>query len=281
MLCKLRPLAAWCVSWYLAAAMTSAYGQQPQAAAHVLDVKGEWHLQGKSELVVSGEGLAAGATITAVSNRPGDAITIVRDEDMSRIHVVCDASTSNPCRNPVAVPGVSSGAATAQSQFSGMVQAAISVLLNRPPAIGSHYALTLTRGAETVQESEGVVALDPATGIVLPPPPPEMPAGRYTISIAQAGEKASAIQQTLLLTSEGQWRPLPLDAPGLYEFVISNADGDQVSDVMLLAVPAPQLQSKLGEFAAMTSRTATWTGPAARSDEHLFLRGFLLSETHP
>ena len=166
----------------------------------------------------------------------------------------------------------------AQSELKNIVQAAISrCCWSRPPAISSHYALTLTRGEVTVQESEAVVALDPEQGIVLPPAPEDMPAGAYTVSIARAGEKPSSTVQTLQLTSEGTWRPLPWNAPGLFELSLFNADGAQVADVMLLVALPAQYPAQREAFDAMKSRTATWTGANARSDEHLFLRSFLLS----
>jgi len=257
------------------AAAAGLHGQQ-QVVAHVLDVKGEWHLQGANGLVVGGEGLIAGARIMAGSNRAGDSITIVRDDNMSRQRTMCDGTATNPCRNPIVVEGASSAAPT--SQLKNIVQSAIAVLLSRPPAIGSHYALTLTRGNETVREWEGVAALDLAQGLELPPPPADMPAGRYTVSIARAGEASPATELDAVLTSEGIWRPLPLKATGLYEVAIANADGEQVANGMLLVVPAAQYPAMRAEFDQMKSLTATWSGPGARADEHLFLRAFLLSE---
>ena len=270
-------LRAGSVLWCFAAATPGLHGQQ-QVVAHVLDVKGEWRLQGKTGLLAGGEGLIAGARITAGSNRAGDAITIVRDENMSRQRMICDGSATNPCRNPIVVEGASSAAPSGQSQLKNMVQTAIAVLLSRPPAIGSHYALTLTRGNETVREWEGVAVLDPAQGLTLPPAPEDMPAGRYTVSITRAGEASSGTEKEAVLTSEGVWRPVPLEATGLYEVAIASADGERVADVMLLVVPAAQYQATRAGFDEMKSRTATWSGPGARADEHLFLRAFLLSE---
>lgn len=273
-------LRAGCVSLWGAVTLTVLQGQQPQIVAHVLDVKGEWHPEGTTELITAGRGLVSGTRIAAGSNRQGDAITIVRDEDMSRMRIVCDGSAANPCRNPIAVSGPSS-AANSQSQLKNIVQAAISVLLSKPPAIVNHYALTLARGSVTVLESEAVVALDPAQGIVLPPAPDEMPAGPYTITSSPVGQSRSSTVQTVLLTSEGTWRPLRCDVPGLFELSIANGDGEQVADVMLLVTPTAQFQAAREAFDAMTTRTRTWTGPNARSDEHLFLRAFLISESQP
>jgi hypothetical protein len=193
---------------------------------------------------------------------------------MSRQWMACDATAKNPCRNAIVVPGAP--AAPQQNAFMGLVQAAISVLLSKPPAIGTHYALTLTRGDQKVKEMEAVVALDPAQGIVLPPAPDDMPAGQYSFSIAHAGEKASSAAVTNQLSSDGSWQPLSWSAPGLYEISISTADGEPVADVMLLVTAGPQYQTQQDAFTAMKTRTAQWGGPSARSDEHLFLRAFLL-----
>lgn len=265
------------VLWSFWAAAPDLHGQQP-VVAHVLDVKGEWRLQGITGLLAGGEGLIAGARITAGSNRAGDAITIVRDENMSRQRMICDGTATNPCRNPILVEGASAAAPSNQGQLKNMVQTAIAVLLSRPPAMGSHYALMLTRGSETVREWEDVAVLDPAQGLVLPPAPAEMPAGRYTVSIARAGEASSGTEQEAVLTSEGTWKPMPMKATGLYEVTIASADGERVADGMLLVVLVARYQALRPEFDEMKSRTATWSGTGARADEHLFLRAFLISE---
>ncbi len=267
-----------CVSSFALLALAGARGQQPPAVAHVLDVKGDWHLQVPNSTVVAGEPLPAGAIISAGSNRPGDSITIIRDEDMSRQRIACDALATNPCTKTIVVGNSSSDAPPAKSELKSIVESAIGILLSKPPAIESHYAVTLSRGQETVQEWEDVVSLDPVQGIVLPTAPADMPSGPYTVSIARNGQASSATEQTARLTSDGTWKPLPLQAAGLYEVSIMNADGDKVADAMLLVVGAAEYELKRKELEAMKSRTATWSGPAARADEHLFLRAFLLSE---
>ena len=158
-----------------------------------------------------------------------------------------------------------------------MMHTALAVLLNKPPAIESHYALTLSRGTVAVQEWEEVVSLDPANGFVLPAPPQDMPSGQYTISIERARDAAPVVQQTALLTSAGTWKPISLDAPGLYEASIMDVNGTQVADAFLLVVPAAEYDAKRKDFDTMKSLTAAWTGPSARADQHLFLRAFLLS----
>jgi hypothetical protein len=256
-------------------------GQQQQVVAHVLEIAGDWRPQGATVPIAAGQGLSAGARVTAESNRAGDAITIVRDDDMSRTRMVCDSSTANPCRNPIVVAEASAAAPPSQNQLMSIVASAISILLSKPPEIENHYAVTLSRGKQDVQEFEGVIALDPAVGIVLPPAPADMPAGPYSISIGPAGGSSSATEQTVVLTSEGSWKPIPFQKAGLFEASITNASGKQIAEWMLLAAPPARYKVLRERFDAMHSRTATWTGPGARDDEHLFLRAFLLSETRP
>jgi hypothetical protein len=266
-----------CLSCCAVAAAAGLRSQQ-QVVAHVLDVKGDWHLQGAASTVTAGTALTRGASIEAPSNRPGDTITIVHDEDMSRQRIACDATAANPCRNPIYIDGASSATSAPQSQFAIMVRTALAVLLNKPPAIESHYALTLSRGHETVREWEAVISLDPAQGIILPSAPADFPAGKYSVSITRAGHTSSATVQSLFLTSDGQWKPLPFSAPGLYEIAIRNADDEQLADELILVVQATEYDAKEKEFETMRSRTATWTGPGAQADGHLYLRAFLLTE---
>lgn len=260
-----------------APAITGVHALQAQVVAHVLDVTGQWRLDGSSATVVSGEGLAAGARLTAVSNRMGDAITIVRDEDMSRQWIACNTSATNPCRNSTVIPGGSTVAP--QGQIRGLVNAALSVLLSKPPAVGAHYALTLTRGMVPPPEVEAVVPLDPAQGIVLPPAAEDLAAGAYTISIGRAGEKTAATELAGQLTSDGTWRPLPWNSTGLFYVTMKNALGERASGTMLLVTPADDYPAIQNRFDAMKTRASAWTGPHARADEQLFLRAFLVSQS--
>jgi hypothetical protein len=274
-------LRAGCVLWFALAAIPALGGQREQVVAHVLDVEGDWRLQGATGAISAGQGLSAGARVTAESNRTGDTITIVRDEDMSRISVPCDSSTANPCRNPIVVADASAATPPTQHPIKSIVASAISILLSKPPEIENHFAVTLSRGTQEVQQFEGVIALDPALGFVLPPAAADMPAGQYSISIWPAGNKSAATEQTIVLTSEGLWRPIPFSSGGLFKASITNTRGEQIAEWMLLVVPQARYRALRESFDAMRSRTAAWTGPGARNDEHLFLRAFLLSVTPP
>lgn len=270
-----------CALCSVVSAATALHGQQAQVAAHVLDAKGAWRLEGAASPIAAGQGLSAGAKITAQSNKPGDAITIVRDEDMSRTHVACDETPTNPCQTTIVVGGVPSASSSGKIQIRGIVQAALSVLLSKPPAVGSRYALTMTRGLVSVEESEAVVPFDSVEGVVLPPAPERIRAGRYTVSVSRSGEPLSLTSLSGVLGSDGTWRPLQLGPPGVYEVSILYPNQEQVTHLILLVTPKSQYQATHDAFEAMKARSSTWSGPSARSDEHVLLRAFLLSQSQP
>jgi hypothetical protein len=74
---------------------------------------------------------------------------------------------------------------------------------------------------------------------------------------------------------------LPIEAPGLYELTIVNADQEKVADLMLLVTSQARYQGEQDRFETMKKSVADWNGPDARADRHLLLRAFLLSESRP
>ncbi len=272
------------------AAEASATEPQPAPiVAHVLEAVGDWRVNASAGTVVAGLGLAAGAKIVAVSDRAGDALTLVRDADLSRSRTVCDSGANDPCRLPVLVGDdrVAGGAGVVPP---GVAKAVLGVLLDKPPAVLGHYALTLTRGKRSVFETEAVLSLDPTVGLLLPPPPPEMDAGTYTMTLsngapasASASASASATggkpsyEHTITLKSDGTWRAVPFYDSGLYAVSIANADGEQVADELLFLVSPGEYAATSGAFDAVKRRTAAWEGPSARGDEHVMLRSYLIA----
>jgi hypothetical protein len=262
--------------------------QAAPIVAHVLEASGDWRIDGRPGALVAGSGLVAGAKIVAVSDHVGDVVTLVRDADLSRSRTVCEAGPNDPCRLPVSVGDERAGDGSAAA-LPSVAKAVLGVLLDKPPAVLGHYALTLTRGTRSVYETEAVLTLDPAAGLVLPPAPPELDAGTYTLTISPAapapnsaaaspstvGAKAS-LTRTVTLKSDGTWRAVPFSDAGLYAVSIANADGEQVGDELLFVARPGDYAAASGAFDAVKQRTGAWLGPSARDDEHVMLRSCLL-----
>lgn len=252
--------------------------QQVQSVAHVLEVKGDWRLIGSAAGLTAGSALAAGSRVQSASAHTGSSITIVQDANLSRTRVVCDSTPADPCLNPVVVSAQAVAPANQTSQLKSIVQAAFAVLLSNPPAVESHYALTLSRGVEPDRESENVVAFDKHGNVQLPAAVPPMPPGTYSVSISPASVVGPEAEQAVTLGRDGRWTPLHLSKPGTYRFTITDDEGHQLRDMLLLAVPPAALESQGERLGEMKGAIATWQGPHARSDGHLFLRTFLIAE---
>ena len=100
-------------------------------------------------------------------------------------------------------------------------------------------------------------------------------------AIRRAGEKSPAKVLSGHLTSEGLWDPLPWDSTGVFDISIDDAEGTRIAALTALVTPPDRYPAVQGDFDAMKTRTAEWSGLNARSDERLFLRAFLLSENQP
>lgn len=255
----------------------SLQAQPVQTVAHVLEVQGDWRLVGSAAALAPGTALAAGSQVQLVSEHVGSSITIVQDASLSRTRVVCDSTGTDPCRSPIVIAGQAPGSSVATGQLKSIVQAAFAVLLGNPPAVESHYALTLSRGVEPDRESESVVVIDNKGTIALPVPVPPMPAGNYSVSISPAAVVAPADEQAVTLGRDGSWTPLHLSKPGTYRLTIADDEGHQLRDLLLLAVPPAALESETERFRELKDAVASWDGPRARSDGHLFLRTFLIA----
>jgi hypothetical protein len=243
-----------------------------------LDLKGTWRIDGSSATIARGQALPEGARIIATSNQPGDMITIIRGQDLSRLQVVCDATPTDPCKTPVVVEPSSTPAPPATSEISTLAHAAFSLLMGSSPATASQYATTMARGFPAEKLQEDVIPLSLDGTLQLPHSPGGIPVGNYNLLIAPVGS-TEGTQQNATLNPGGVWRPMPFPTPGLFQISIRDAQDHHIANIMLLVTKEDQADKVKKEFDEARSHTETWSGPNARRDEHLFLRAFLQSES--
>jgi hypothetical protein len=268
-----------CLASCLALGKGVVLGQQPQIAAHVLDLKGAWRIDGRVAPLARGQGLAQGTKIIATSNQPGDMITIVRTQDLSRLQIICDATAADPCKAPVVIQPASAAPTQATSQVATLVHAAFSLLMGTSPATASQYAVTMTRSFPAEKLQEGVIPLSHDGTLVLPHSPGGIPVGNYTLLISPVGSSGST-EQKAVLSPGGAWQPVPFPAPGLYQISVRDAQDHHIANVMLLVMKEDQADNAKTAFEEAEHETQSWSGPNARRDEHLFLRAFLQSESN-
>jgi hypothetical protein len=242
--------------------------------AHILDLKGNWQVNGRPSQAKSGQALYAGADVSIQDAAGGDFITILRDRDFVRLPFVCPRQ----CREPIRVqPDSTSKGPSVLQALKVDYGAAMNLLLNKQPAIASASATPMSRTISTTTIAEDVLTYDPTQGISLSNTLTKLPAGSYTISAVAVGDEHKAVSQTLTHFEEGGWQSFQISPGfGIYRVYVDDANQTAVADLLLLLVPRSQYIEKRGIFDAVKSRTATWEGMNARSDEHRLLRAVLL-----
>jgi hypothetical protein len=221
-----------------------------------------------------------GAKIAAASNQPGDMITIVRAQDLSRLQIACDATPADPCRSPVVIQPSATPATPATSQIATLAHAAFSLLMGSSPATASQYAVTMTRSFPAEQLQEDVVAPSLAGTIALPDSPGRIPVGEYTLLIGAPGSDETIQQKALFRSGSSEWQLISFSTPGLFQISVRDAQDHHIANIMLLIAQPDRVVALKAAFDQAKSRTDLWSGPNARRDEHLFLRAFLQSESN-
>ncbi len=265
--------------WTLTVA-TFANAQQSRPAAYVLDITGTWQLEGQKEAVKAGQPLDAGSRLSTAADNYDNSITIMRRDDLSRTRIACEDSPSNPCQKPVVINPASSSPSTDHSK--SLIVAALAVLLNKPPAVTSHFSATLSRGEYVVIEKEDVLSMDNGeNGPSLTASFPALPPGRYTVLATKDDGTTLVSEEKVVHLADGSWQPLNVPAPGLYMVSITASDGERRADLLLLFVPKADYRAAREQFDAVRNRTSQWKGPNAQADEHILLRAVLLAMSPP
>jgi hypothetical protein len=258
----------------LTVGVTCLHGQQTRPVAYVLAVTGNWQLEGQQGAVNAGQPLDAGSRLSTGWYNYDNSITLVHYDDLSRTRIACENSSKNPCRNPVVVSG---GDEAPTNQFKTLLSAAVSVLFDKPPAVATHYAVTLSRGKYVVIEKEDVVLLDGEKGFSLTGEIPALPAGTYTVDAKSNDGKTSPLSEKIATLADGSWQTLRIPVPGLYMISILDPDGERRADLLVLFVSGSRYSAARQVFDSVKNRTSKWEGTNSQADEHLFLRAILLA----
>jgi hypothetical protein len=241
-------------------------------------MKGTWKVDGQATPIARGQAVGKGAKVIAISDRPGDSISLIHEQDLSRQQILCDASPTNPCKTPTLIDPPSSPAPQATSQVATLVHAAFALLMGSSPATASQYAVTMTRGVPAEKIQEAVVPLSHDGTIVLPHSPGGIPVGQYALQVTRS-DTTQSTQQPATLSHGGVWQPIPFASPGLFHISIRDAQDHAIANLMLLVVAEDHADQARQAFDKTRTLTDAWTGPNARTEQHEFLRALLLSES--
>ena len=91
----------------------------------------------------------------------GNAITIVRDDDLSRQRVVCEDTQTNPCRKPILIVASPLQAPDVPKRnLSGLVNSALAALYKNNSKAAIQYFFKRSKGPSPVPQAEGVLEVN-------------------------------------------------------------------------------------------------------------------------
>jgi hypothetical protein len=260
--------------------IASSLSGQTAPVAHVLHVQGNWYQVQQKFPLHPGDALDAGAKITTDSADFGNAITIVRDDDLSRQRVVCEDTQTNPCRKPILIVASPLQAPDVPKRnLSGLVNSALAALYKNNSKAAIQYFFKRSKGPSPVPQAEGVLEVNSHESDALAGILPGFPVGDYQFVIDSFEDSRPLPTQNVAVSAGGKWSGLQVAAPGLYAIAVIGQGGKRMADLMLLFEPKATFAQKYRAFEDAKSSTDLWEGEDARSDEHQFLQGLLDSFT--
>jgi hypothetical protein len=263
------------VLWATVPAGMPLHAQQPQPVAGILDINGNWQLNGQQGSIKVGQKLNADDKISTPEYNYANSITIVHFNDGSRTRIACENSPKNPCQSSYVVSAPNTNA---DSQGTSLIRAALNLLLGNPPEVLRRDSVTMSRGKYVMAVREDVVDFDDGKGVSLNGRIPILPAGIYTVEASNADRGQPAGKSQIRVDADGAWQsPFLVSAPGLYSINVSDANGDLRANLLLLFVKTPQYTSSREAFDRIKTQAAAWQGVNAQSDEDMLLRAILVA----
>ena len=266
------------MNWLVALAIAAAapLGQTPDPVGTVLDVQGQWILEGKPPVTLErGTPLPSGGRIRPPQTpKPGDRLlgALVPDADSTQtLRVNCD--TRGACSRNVQLPTLPPSS-LASSVFRHVREAF--VLMFRDKAL---LASTMARADDgprdaVVRVESGAVDLTPAVA--------ELPNQQYIARFSPVeppGDSTKPVESAAFMPGRSQSVRARDLRPGLYrlELVVAGEYTRAGADAWVYAAEASRFESATDAF-KRASRTADgWRDAVDVSTRRAFLRAFLLS----
>lgn len=243
---------------------------------HVLDVEGEWYLDGRSGQALSkGEELPSGGVIR-ISSPSRFAFIIIRYSDNQIISRRC--RNQGECEQPILLPRAIQ---RATSFWDSITEKAMRVM-RRDPVSSSVNAGRSANGVlreAVVQLKDGQVDLAPVFT--------EMIEGTYPVRVERRTSAGQAAEGGSTKPIEVRWdsatattTPAAKLQPGLYEVVLLEKRGAEYKPTLttawFLASGLDQYAQSVGPFCEATRLAATWRDDVNEGTVRTFLRAFLI-----
>ena len=245
-----------------------------QTFGYVLDVRGEWRLNGSERLSKGGK-LSVGGVITPADPSDGGSSIVIVDRG-GNIFERRDCSNGGECARPIRLPATAGTSSSTAARLIGLVEGFVSGDPGR-------YASFISRGANL---QEAVLKLD-AQKLDLAQVFKNMPGDRYFVRFEKVGkgQKAEAKPLELEFAWDSQ-KPAPLGAeglaPGLYKVsvrevsLLAPEEGEASGNEAWVLVATPKGYAKAApSFDAALKMTKRWGDQVRQSSVRQFLRATL------
>lgn len=249
-----------------------AHAQQP--FGYVLDIRGDWLLNGNVRLY-KGSSVSVGGEIRAANPGDGGNYIVITDRG-GRIHEQRSCGNGG-CNNPIRLPN---SAGSSQSFISRVIGVVAGVIEGQP----AKYAVFIHRGAGL---EEAVLKLD-AQKLDLSRVFKNMPGDRYFVRFERLGKGQKAEAKPVEV--EYEWdsqKPAPLEArgigPGLYRVsvrevsLLASEDEGEASgnDAWVLVTTSRGYAKAAPSFDEVLKVTRQWGDQVRQSSVRQFLRAAL------
>jgi len=272
-ICLCVLLAAFCAS-------SPVKAQEGRVVGHVLDVEGEWYLDGQPGQTLSRGRELPASGIIRIPTPSRFAYIIVRYADNQIINRRCNRGE---CEQPILLPR----AIRRQTSLRYFIIEKMMGVFRRNPAGPSVSAGRSADGAlreAVVQIKDGQVDLAPVFS--------EMNEGTYYVRVERKTPDGKTADGGSTKPIEVKWNsatatttPAAKLQPGLYELVLLEKRGAEfrptITTAWFLAGNLEQYAQTVAPFCEATRLTATWQGDVSEGTARSFLRAFLIHLASP
>lgn len=252
-----------------------ARSQEGRVVGHVLDLEGQWYLDGRPGQALARGGELPPGGVIRIPSPSQFAFIVVRYNDNQIITKRC--RNSGECAQPILLPRAIPHEA---SYFEIFTEKFMKVFRSNPvsPSVNAGRSPDGILREAVVQLRDGQVDLAPVFT--------EMKAGTYYLRLERkAGDDQTANSESTKPIAV-TWSParsstlaLPLQ-PGLYEMVLMEKRGagfrPTLATAWFLAGDVEQYANAVGQFCEATRLTATWQGKVSEGTVRDYLRSFLM-----
>ncbi len=228
----------------------------------VVEIEGEWRIDGHSELLLKGQGVPSGASVKADPNVGHQSISVVLANK-----TVLKASCSDiPCIAALSMP---QSIVDTDPSFQKIWKAVSLVLFNQDPHLARAYESTSIRGGKAPR-TETIVGFNAAKMIELP-----VPDEAYRFLATKISDGSTTSDRSVSSAHSRPTIEIALPAAGAYLVSFTDRFHEEVSNILVIVAEPASVDLLQASYKAVQEACADWDANA----RDFFTRAYLISLT--